>query len=642
MPSTLVPPPNFWQTVRLLLRAARRRAQGRRVRQQQLLHQKTKKQTSWSIGAFAVLGSILLSVVLQSLVAASVFEVVQASQRSEAEAQGKIVVRRTFINMVTRYERVEQDEAAYSARLQEEQGRDPYADQIGSAYNKYNQTISTIVHNEAERISKKFGGSTAQIEDKLWREIREHGGANFVDERQVEKGLSEVHATTGLAAMLGSISLLLWLVMMICQGEGMELDLQRRRHPMWEWLLAHPVQPAAVFLAEMFAPLSANPLYWFGPVYLGVLYGMVYGLLPGVSAALLAGVPVTLGTACLGKALEIGVMIRFSPRTRGAVLGILSWLGYATLMFSFVGFYILPRFIMATGKFLAPLGEIGWPWLQLVLGGVIGQRYNFALGIATCWMLSLLMIAAGVGFSLWGTKKGLSYEYDAFGNALVTTGSTPNVYLYRGEAWDSDLGLYYLRARWYNPVTGRFVSQDPENGIITDPKTLHKYVYANGDPVNLMDPTGRAAATATWGGGGSLGEYAMLLGAITLTTQPALKALGKAIACVYSTIADTLGEIAEGKIPIPEPSECTAEGKCRPCDPPVGTQQCRIDTTGPSHKLNGIPIPVPHWHLYEMNQNPNNCQCFWVPVPDNKGGFGACPPPPGIGPIGPAGGGGPW
>ena len=32
---------------------------------------------------------------------------------------------------------------------------------------------------------------------------------------------------------------------------------------------------------------------------------------------------------------------------------------------------------------------------------------------------------------------------------------------YRGEQYDSDLGLYYLRARYYNPVTGRFLSRDP-------------------------------------------------------------------------------------------------------------------------------------------------------------------------------------
>jgi hypothetical protein len=48
-----------------------------------------------------------------------------------------------------------------------------------------------------------------------------------------------------------------------------------------------------------------------------------------------------------------------------------------------------------------------------------------------------------------------NYNYDAFGNKLNSTGTTPNNYLYRGEQYDSDLGLYYLRARYYNPATGR-------------------------------------------------------------------------------------------------------------------------------------------------------------------------------------------
>jgi len=60
-----------------------------------------------------------------------------------------------------------------------------------------------------------------------------------------------------------------------------------------------------------------------------------------------------------------------------------------------------------------------------------------------------------------------------------------------GEQYDSDLGLYYLRARYYNPNTGRFMSRDPEAGHIKDPASLHKYLYAGGDPVNLIDPTGR-------------------------------------------------------------------------------------------------------------------------------------------------------
>jgi RHS repeat-associated protein len=76
-----------------------------------------------------------------------------------------------------------------------------------------------------------------------------------------------------------------------------------------------------------------------------------------------------------------------------------------------------------------------------------------------------------------------SYEYDAFGNELSHTGTTPNNYLYRGEQWDPDLSLYYLRARYYNPATGRFLSRDPNNpqprvvtnGKPIDPMGLHNY-----------------------------------------------------------------------------------------------------------------------------------------------------------------------
>jgi RHS repeat-associated protein len=83
------------------------------------------------------------------------------------------------------------------------------------------------------------------------------------------------------------------------------------------------------------------------------------------------------------------------------------------------------------------------------------------------------------------------YEYDAFGNSFTVSGTTPNNYLYRGEQYDPDLELYYLRARYYNPTTGRFASRDPEDGDLFDPKSLHKYLYANGDPINGIDPMGR-------------------------------------------------------------------------------------------------------------------------------------------------------
>ena len=84
-----------------------------------------------------------------------------------------------------------------------------------------------------------------------------------------------------------------------------------------------------------------------------------------------------------------------------------------------------------------------------------------------------------------------TYEYDAYGNSFTVSGTTPNNYLYRGEQFDSDLGLYYLRARYYNPGSGRFYSRDPKDGHRKNPQSLHKYLYTNGDPVNGIDPMGR-------------------------------------------------------------------------------------------------------------------------------------------------------
>jgi len=84
---------------------------------------------------------------------------------------------------------------------------------------------------------------------------------------------------------------------------------------------------------------------------------------------------------------------------------------------------------------------------------------------------------------------------------------------YRGEQYDPDLGLYYLRARYYNPATGRFLSRDPEDGKASDPASLHKYLYANGDPVNGVDRTGRADAY----------ETAVLIVTVSIAARAAVK-----------------------------------------------------------------------------------------------------------------------
>lgn len=85
-----------------------------------------------------------------------------------------------------------------------------------------------------------------------------------------------------------------------------------------------------------------------------------------------------------------------------------------------------------------------------------------------------------------------TYQYDAFGNKIASTGPTANPYLYSGERFDSALNLYYLRARDFNMLTGRFETMDLFSGNVNDPATLHKYVYTRNNPVNRLDPTGLA------------------------------------------------------------------------------------------------------------------------------------------------------
>jgi RHS repeat-associated protein len=84
-----------------------------------------------------------------------------------------------------------------------------------------------------------------------------------------------------------------------------------------------------------------------------------------------------------------------------------------------------------------------------------------------------------------------TYVYDAFGTLITAAGTTNNRYLYTGEQFEPALGLYYLRARLMNPLTGRFWSMDSHAGSQADPVSLHKYLYANADPANQTDPTGK-------------------------------------------------------------------------------------------------------------------------------------------------------
>jgi RHS repeat-associated protein len=86
--------------------------------------------------------------------------------------------------------------------------------------------------------------------------------------------------------------------------------------------------------------------------------------------------------------------------------------------------------------------------------------------------------------------SGQAYHYSPFGEAIDHPAQPEAAHLFTGEYYDSDLSLYYLRARLYDPCLGRFTSCDP---VDDQANKLHRYVYCGNDGVNAVDISGRSS-----------------------------------------------------------------------------------------------------------------------------------------------------
>jgi RHS repeat-associated protein len=143
-----------------------------------------------------------------------------------------------------------------------------------------------------------------------------------------------------------------------------------------------------------------------------------------------------------------------------------------------------------------------------------------------------------------------TYMYDAFGTLIAASNSTPNNYLYAGEQWDPDLGLYFLRARYYQPRTGRFWSMDSFEGNNEDPLSLHKYLYGADDPVNRVDPSGQDGTVMELSISGNLaaGLAAFSMAAVYEAKTHALSTLTRAVAIESISMGDSVIETARSAI----------------------------------------------------------------------------------------------
>jgi len=178
-----------------------------------------------------------------------------------------------------------------------------------------------------------------------------------------------------------------------------------------------------------------------------------------------------------------------------------------------------------------------------------------------------------------------TYSYDAWGAVVSSSGATRNTRRYAGEELDPDLGAINLRARMYLPETGRFLTADPWTSARPLAMPSNGYLYANADPVNLLDPGGHLAS----------GEYGAFLQVPTAVIAPAPFAGATAVAAAATAasagaalgVAGLLGyktacnlaigvnglwalEVLEAETPaqIPPPPDLPANlKKCKPDGP---------------------------------------------------------------------------
>jgi len=88
------------------------------------------------------------------------------------------------------------------------------------------------------------------------------------------------------------------------------------------------------------------------------------------------------------------------------------------------------------------------------------------------------------------------YQYDAWGNKRNETGTSRNRFGFTGHEEDKETGLIYAKARFYDPDTARFLSQDAWEGDNSLAPSLHKYLYAYQNPTVYVDPDGNSAVPA--------------------------------------------------------------------------------------------------------------------------------------------------
>ncbi|WP_356948300.1 RHS repeat-associated core domain-containing protein [Brevibacillus nitrificans] len=156
------------------------------------------------------------------------------------------------------------------------------------------------------------------------------------------------------------------------------------------------------------------------------------------------------------------------------------------------------KYVNLNGKVIEELDAAGNVVARNIWGNELLFRQDFTSGKGGYYGYNshgdVVSVTDGSGNNL------NTYEYDTWGNVVSKTEGMSNPFKYSGEIYDEKTGLYYLRARYYDPSVGRFISEDTYKGQVDNPLSLNRYTYVENNPLSFIDPTGHwsTEVTANW------------------------------------------------------------------------------------------------------------------------------------------------
>lgn len=441
-------PTSSFAVLRALWKAARLRSVGRRRHQQKLFSNKNRTNT----GRWAVLGKIfavLLGVIVHTVFAIMVTRLADDKLGIPVRVGDKVILAEKYIKELNE---VAEDEKDFARKWRESIKSYGEIEELIEQLHKVNPekselraTISehraslrdreasvkelkeaslrvaglSLAYRQGEKI---YDGSDS--EDKyvelVTMQFEKYGGAGFMAEEEIHARFAKPQTWNDELVALCSLLMLLWIIMMVCSGEGLELDVQRRRHPHWEWLLSHPIRPAAAFTGEMLGPMMGNPLYLTAPLFWIIVLSSFYPFWAALLGGTLLGLAFALVTSAMNKAIEIGVMLRLPLRSRGAALAVMSWFGFVTMWSPF----FLGKLVDATSsaRMLVPIaGRVSRWSLHALTAGWSQAEPHFGQALASGFGLAAVIGIAALAVVSFAGARGLEVRGGLTKSAVQTS-----------------------------------------------------------------------------------------------------------------------------------------------------------------------------------------------------------------------------